>query len=168
MQSESQKSHSLQYAINRNEEAVNSRNDKIAFLESTYRDYINAKKEAENRAESIKSSVDRDKSELERMQAELDEKHQILEESQRQVKRANLMLSDDLKLIDDFKAKVNAEENLISENEEVIEKLGASLKEVVDSLASELEKMMGEKYSFKRRSSAEKSFNDRLDLMIRN
>ncbi|MDD7588018.1 AAA family ATPase, partial [Bullifex porci] len=50
MQSESQKSHSLQYAINRNEEAVNSRNDKIAFLESTYRDYINAKKEAENRA----------------------------------------------------------------------------------------------------------------------
>ena len=167
MQSESQKSHSLQYAINRNEEAVNSRNDKIAFLESTYRDYINAKKEAENRAESIKSSLDRDKSELERMQAELDEKHQILEESQRQVKRANLMLSDDLKLIDDFKAKVNAEENLISENEEVIEKLGASLKEVVDSLASELDKMMGEKYSFKRRSSAEKNFNDRLDMMIR-
>lgn len=167
MQSESQKSHSLQYAINRNEEAVNSRNDKIAFLESTYRDYINAKKEAENRAESIKSSLDRDKSELERMQAELDEKHQILEESQRQVKRANLMLSDDLKLIDDFKAKVNEEENLISENEEVIEKLGASLKEVVDSLASELDKMMGERYSFKRRSSAEKNFNDRLDMMIR-
>lgn len=167
MQSESQKSHSLQYAINRNEEAVNSRNDKIAFLENTYRDYLNAKKEAENRAESIKSSLDRDKSELLRMEAELDEKHQLFEESQRQVKRANLMLSDDLKLIEDFRDKINKEEALIFENESEIEKLSSKLKEVVDSLATELDKMMGEEYSFNRRNSAEKAFNNRLEMMIR-
>ena len=167
MQSESQKSHSLQYAINRNEEAVNSRNDKIAFLENTYRDYLNAKKEAENRAESIKSSLDRDKSELLRMEAELDEKHQLFEESERQLKRANLMLSDDLKLIEDFREKINREEALIFENESQIENLSAKLKEVVDSLATELDKMMGEEFSFSRRNRAEKAFNDRLEMMIR-
>lgn len=167
MQAESQKSHSLQYAINRNEEAINSRNDKIAFLENTYHDYINAKKEAESKAESIKFSLDRDKGELDRMQAELDEKYQIYEENQRQVKRAQGMLDDDIKKIEEIRLLVSKEEESIEENEKAIEALSTSLKNVVDSLASELDKMMGEEYSSNKRSSAEKTFISRLEMMIR-
>ncbi|MGN0905645.1 MAG: chromosome segregation SMC family protein [Bullifex sp.] len=163
MQAESQKSHNLQYAINRAEESINSRNEKITFLENSYRDYINAKKEAEARAESIRTSIERDRNELSGMEAELDEKYQIYEESGRQVKRATAMLTEDQVRIGELREKSESEEKLVSEAEKAIEDLSVELKDTVEQLASELDRALGQEYSVSKRDEAEKAFLSLLE-----
>ena len=163
MQGESQKSHNLQYAINRAEESINSRNEKITYLENSYRDYLNAKKDAENRAENIMASLERDRNELAGMEAELDEKYQIYAESEKQVKRATEMLSDDQMRIAELRTKREEEEKLVSEAERSIEELSLELKNTVEQLASELDRALGEEYSVSRRDEAEKAFLSLLE-----
>lgn len=163
MQGESQKSHNLQYAINRAEESINSRNEKITYLENIYRDYLNAKKDAENRAENIMASLERDRNELAGMEAELDEKYQIYAESEKQVKRATEMLSDDQMRIAELRTKREEEEKLVSEAERSIEELSLELKNTVEQLASELDRALGEEYSVSRRDEAEKAFLSLLE-----
>ena len=163
MQAESQKSHNLQYAINRAEESINSRNEKIAYLEGSYRDYINAKKDAEARAESIRASLERDRSELSGMEAELDEKYQIYSESEKQVKRASSMLSEDQDRITALRAKCDGEEREVREAESAIEELSAELRDTVEQLAQELDRALGEEYSVSRRDEAERAFLSMLE-----
>ncbi|MCR5732031.1 MAG: AAA family ATPase [Sphaerochaetaceae bacterium] len=162
----SEKSHNLNYALNRAEEAVNGVNDRIHMLEDRYRDYLTAKQESDTRCVTIQSNIDRDSAQLEEMKEQLADKKDQLAELNNQVRRANGIISDDQKQISNFSSLIHKEEDAISDNDMTLASLSIELKDVIEDLAHELDEKMGEEYSLSRRSSAEKQFRDRLVSII--
>lgn len=162
----SEKSHNLNYALNRAEEAVNGINDRIHMLEDRYRDYLAAKQESESRCLSIQSNIDRDLAQLDEMREQLADKREQLTELNNQARRAGEIIADDQKQIANFQTQIEAEETLISDNDMVLESLSIELKDVIENLALELDEKMGEEYSVQKRSAAEKQFRSTLQSLI--
>lgn len=162
----SEKSHNLNYALNRAEEAVNGINDRIHMLEDRYRDYLAAKQESDTRCVTIQSNIDRDLAQLDEMKEQLADKKEQLAELNNQVRRANGIISDDQKQIASFSSLIEKEEEAISDNDMTLASLSIELKDVIEDLAHELDEKMGEEYSLNRRTAAEKLFRDRLSSLI--
>ena len=162
----SEKSHNLNYALNRAEEAVNGINDRIHMLEDRYRDYLAAKQESDTRCITIQSNIDRDLAQLDEMKEQLADKKEQLAELNNQVRRANGIISDDQKQIASFSSLIEKEEEAISDNDMTLASLSIELKDVIEDLAHELDEKMGEEYSLNRRTAAEKLFRDRLSSLI--
>lgn len=162
----SEKSHNLNYALNRAEEAVNGINDRIHMLEDRYRDYLSAKQESDTRCVTIQSNIDRDLAQLDEMKEQLADKKEQLAELNNQVRRANGIISDDQRQIASFSSLIEKEEEAISDNDMTLASLSIELKDVIEDLAHELDEKMGEEYSFNRRTAAEKLFRDRLASLI--
>lgn len=146
---------SLQYDINRAEEQINTRNSAISMLEERFREYLTQKKQFEDKAASIQSTLERDRAELDELQSRLEEQKDIVEENRKQVKAAQSMIDGDLEHIAAANSDIEAEEQSILDNEARIQELSAKLQEVIENLALELDEKMGEEYSSAKRKGAE-------------
>ena len=158
---------SIQNSINRAEEAINSRNDRIKILDNQYREYIRSHEEFKGKIESYSRLIERDRGELEENEASIAEKQEILDESVSQLNRANAMIADDTENVRLLNEKLDAEEKAIIENEERIAALSGELKLVIENLALELDEKMGEEYSVKRRGAADEDVLERIDTILR-
>lgn len=160
------KSTSLQYAINRAEEQINSKNSAISMLEDRFREYLQSKRTFEDKAAAILSNLDRDRSRLDELKADLDEKLEKVEESKSQLENALSMIEKDQAAFAQINDEIETQNNLIIEKEAEIEMLSASLKNVIEELALELDEKMGDAYSTSKRAGAEKELMDRFELFI--
>lgn len=161
------RSYEIQTNINKAEEAIRSRNERVRMLEEQYREYLKNKNETELSLESLRNIINRDKAELDTNQANMSEKEEILEESVQQINRANAMIADDLDKITSIEELVRKEEENILALENETASLSDELKGVIENLAVELDQKMGEEYSYQKRKSSEDSFNERLDALCR-
>ena len=107
------RSYEIQTNINKAEEAIRSRNERVRMLEEQYREYLKNKNETELSLESLRNIINRDKAELDTNQANMSEKEEILEESVQQINRANAMIADDLDKITSLEELVRKEEENI-------------------------------------------------------
>ncbi len=167
MKETSARSHNLQYAINRAEEQINTKNATISMLEDRFRDYLKAKKDAEEKAELIRTNLERDKTQLDDIRAKLADKEEILSEVVHQRDSAISMISEDTDRITALNAQIEAEEESIFDNEAEIEQLSLKLKEVIENLALELDEKMGEEYSALKRENAEKNLFKEVEKLRR-
>ena len=143
----SSESYKLQSEINRTEETVNSKNDRIGLLEDRYRDFLNAKTEAQNRAEGILSSLNQDKVKLEELENSLEERTEKLEEIENQIAHTLKMIDNNLNIIKTKDEEVESLEqsNLDLDNNLLL--LSQRLKQVVEQLVGELDEKMSPEFS---------------------
>lgn len=143
----SSESYKLQSEINRTEETVNSKNDRIGLLEDRYRDFLNAKSEAQNRAEGILSSLNQDKVKLEELENSLEERTEKLEEIENQIAHTLKMIDNNLNIIKTKDEEVGSLEqsNLDLDNNLLL--LSQRLKQVVEQLVGELDEKMSPEFS---------------------
>lgn len=143
----SSESYKLQSEINRTEETVNSKNDRIGLLEDRYRDFLNAKSEAQNRAEGILSSLNQDKVKLEELENSLEERTEKLEEIENQIAHTLKMIDNNLNIIKTKDEEVESLEqsNLDLDNNLLL--LSQRLKQVVEQLVGELDEKMSPEFS---------------------
>ncbi|NLZ68048.1 MAG: hypothetical protein GX903_03495, partial [Spirochaetales bacterium] len=136
-----------QSEINRTEETVNSKNDRIGLLEDRYRDFLNAKSEAQNRAEGILSSLNQDKVKLEELENSLEERTEKLEEIENQIAHTLKMIDNNLNIIKTKDEEVESLEqsNLDLDNNLLL--LSQRLKQVVEQLVGELDEKMSPEFS---------------------
>ena len=90
----------LQTGINRSEEAINSRNERIKILDEQYREYIRSRDEFSQKLESYSAMIDRDRRELEQNEDAIAEKQDLRDESVSQLNHAKKLIDDDLARID--------------------------------------------------------------------
>ena len=157
----------LQSRITKDEEAINSRNDRIRILEDQYREYIRSRDEFTQKIEGYNALIERDRLELEQNESGIADKEDLLEESSRQLAHAQRMIQDDLAHVEQENATLEGEEASIIANEQRISDLSEELKKVIEDLAVELDEKMGEEYSFQRRSSCEEALVQKLDVLLR-
>ena len=157
----------LQTSINRAEETINSRNERIKILDDQYREYLRNRDEFTDKLSSYNALIERDRRELEENEDSIAEKQDRLDESLGQLKHANRMIEEDLAKVDTENGRLEAEEQNILDNEKRIEELGGQLKKVIEDLALELDEKMGQEYSHQRRNACEKDFTQRLEAILR-
>ena len=157
----------LQSQITKDEEAINSRNERIRILEEQYREYIRSRDEFSQKIEGFNSMIERDRRELEQNEESIADKEELLEESSSQLAHAHRMIQDDLARVDEENACLEKEEQSILVNEQRIGDLSQELKKVIEDLALELDEKMGEEYSFARRKGFEDDLVQRIDVLSR-
>jgi len=161
----SEESHRIQYAINRKEEAINGKDEKIKILEGQYHEFLLVQKDAKERAEGIKASMDRDKAQLEERKESLEESEENLREAEEQVQSARKFAEDDVERITTLNSLAFSEEESIQKGSERLQSLSVKLQKVVEDLATELDQKMGDEYSFESRDKASNELNVSLERL---
>lgn len=157
----------LQTGINRSEEAINSRNERIKILDEQYREYIRSRDEFSQKLESYSAMIDRDRRELEQNEDAIAEKQDLRDESVSQLNHAKKLIDDDLAHIDSENADLAVQEQAILDSETQISQLTEELKNVIENLAVELDEKMGQEYSWQKRKDADESFMTQIEALTK-
>ncbi len=165
LRSKSGESYKIQSEINRTEEVINSKNDRIGLLEDRYRDFLNAKNDAQNRAETILTALNQDRIKMEEIETSLQDKNDKMEEIDNQIKHARTMIENNLNIIrikeDELTALDN--ENLELDNNLLL--LSEELKGVIERLVGELDEKMSSAFLPENRNKLKKETFDSIVLI---
>lgn len=152
-------SQAIQFAINRTEEGINGKKDRVILLEDRFHDYLQSQKDAELRAQGFRDSIAKDNAQLDELASSVEEKEDNLETCRRQIARAEKMIHDDTERIKSANDDVIRHENGIEELQQKLQEYSETLKKVIEDLVVELDEKMGEEYSAAKRQGYANEFD---------
>ncbi len=154
----------MQTELQRLDEAIKGRGDKLDLLTQRFRDFLTQKDEAAERSLTILERMERNKSEI-------DEKFSVMADIDDTIEQLNAEIEKNQKGIDRTRSLIVSQNQEISETEiadialdEELEILSEKLKELTDVIVVELEaKLKASGYNLEEKKTALAAFEERLD-----
>lgn len=165
LRSKSSESYRLQSEITKCEEAINSKNDRIGLLEDRYREQLESKNEAQNKAESILLSLNQEKLKLEELENSLSERNEKLEELEEQISHAVKMIDNNLKIIGENENLIKELESANLNFDEELLSLSEELKNVIEKLVGQIDQNLSEIFSPSNRETKRKDVLEKLNSL---
>ena len=156
----------IQTELQRLDEAIKGRGDKLDLLTMRFRDFLTQKDQAAERSLAIQERMERDKSEI-------DEKFSVMADIDDSIEQLNIEIEKNQKGIDKTRSLITSQNQEISETEiedialdEEMEALSEKLKHLTDVIVIELEaKLKASGYNLEEKKVALTAFEERMDYI---
>ncbi len=156
----------MQTELQRLDEAIKGRGDKLDLLTMRFRDFLTQKDQAAERSLAIQERMERDKSEI-------DEKFSVMADIDDSIEQLNIEIEKNQKGIDKTRSLITSQNQEISETEiedialdEEMEALSEKLKHLTDVIVIELEaKLKASGYNLEEKKVALTAFEERMDYI---
>ncbi|MDY5931542.1 MAG: AAA family ATPase [Candidatus Ornithospirochaeta sp.] len=129
----------------------------IDMLTTRFQEFAMNEREANDRAGSIRDSIERLRDEKENLSESLLDKSDLLEEKEKQIQYARSVLELSQRNIEKAEAEIALKEERNADLDQELLKLSEELKGVIESLIEEVDSKTGDEYSSDRKDRAEKA-----------
>ena len=158
--------HALQIEMTALEGSIQNADQAISMLNDRYKEYAISERAMREKAEEIRSSLDRDKGEIERYEETVRDNEDRLEEEERQLQALRKMLEDNTEKIRMTEEEASAREARNAELDAELLSLSEELRGIIEELVSEVDENTGTEYSSERRDKADRSIHDKASELL--